>query len=263
MRRQRRSRRGYSGKKPTIAPFVLAAVLAAAALLIELFVNAGIRFIALPLLALAVVCAVYGLSLRCEPGLGRAVRIVLLAVLAASLVFFAVLEGVIIAGSRTELKGEPQVVVVLGAQVKQSGPAALLRDRLETAAEYLKEHPELPVVVSGGQGRDEPTTEALAMRDYLAARGIEAERIWMEDESHNTSENLLNTRALLEGKGYDMDDTHLLVVSNGFHLTRVRMLAERYGLEISTLAAPATDLPAKVSSYVRELPAVVKSFLFD
>ena len=257
MRRQKRSYRGYGGKKPTITPFVLAAILAAAALLIELFV------IALPLLALAVVCAVYGLSLRCEPGLGRAVRIALLAVTAASLVFFAVLEGVIIAGSRTELKGDPQVVVVLGAQVKQSGPAALLRDRLDIATEYLKEHPELPVVVSGGQGRDEPTTEALAMRDYLAARGIEEERIWMEDESHNTSENLLNTRALLAGKGYDMENTHLLVVSNGFHLTRVRMLAERYGLEISTLAAPATDLPAKVSSYVRELPAVVKSFLFD
>lgn len=263
MRIQKRSYRGYGGKKPSAAPFILAAVLAAAAALIELFVNAGIRFIALPLLGLAVVCVVYGLSLRCEPGTGKTIRIVLLAVMAAALVFFAVLEGVIIAGSRTEMRGQPQVVVVLGAQVKQSGPAALLRDRLDTALEYLEEHPELPVVVSGGQGRDEPTTEALAMRDYLTARGVDPDRIWMEDESHNTSENLLNTRALLAGKGYDAESTHLLVVSNGFHLARVRMLSERYGLEISTLAAPSTDLPARVSSYLREIPAVVKSFLFD
>ena len=158
MKLQKRSYRSYGGKKPSAAPFALAAALAVAALLIELFVNAGIRFIALPLLAAAVVCAVYGLSLRCGPGTGKVIRVTLAAVICAALVFFAVLEGLIIAGSRTEMNCQPQGVVVLGAQVKQSGPGVLLRDRLDAAAEYLAERPELPVVVSGGQGRDEPTT---------------------------------------------------------------------------------------------------------
>ena len=112
MKLQKRSYRSYGGKKPSAAPFALAAALAVAALLIELFVNAGIRFIALPLLAAAVVCAVYGLSLRCGPGTGKVIRVTLAAVICAALVFFAVLEGLIIAGSRTEMNGQPQVVVV-------------------------------------------------------------------------------------------------------------------------------------------------------
>ena len=53
-------------------------------------------------------------------------------------------------------------------------------------------------------------------------------------------------------------------MSNGFHLTRARMLAQRAGFgEVSTLAAPSSDLPARLYMYVREPLALVKSFLLD
>ena len=56
----------------------------------------------------------------------------------------------------------------------------------------------------------------------------------------------------------------VLIVSNGFHLTRARMLAERAGFDnISTLAAPSSHLPSRLKMYVREPLALVKSFLFD
>ena len=72
------------------------------------------------------------------------------------------------------------------------------------------------------------------------------------------------TARLLEEQGYDLDETEILVVSNGFHLTRSRMLAQRAGFEeISTLAAPSSHLPSRLKMYVREPLALVKSFLLD
>ena len=70
-------------------------------------------------------------------------------------------------GAYDHIQGEPEVMVILGCQVRQDGPSVLLRDRLDEALDYLEDHPDMTVVVSGGQGPDEPTSEAQAMADYL------------------------------------------------------------------------------------------------
>ena len=166
-------------------------------------------------------------------------------------------------GAYDHIQGEPGVMVILGCQVRRDGPSVLLRDRLDEALDYLEDHPDMTVVVSGGQGPDEPTSEAKAMADYLTAHGVEAENVLLEPDSHNTAQNLDYSRRLLDREGIDVSDG-VLVVSNGFHLTRARMLAEQAGFErVSTLAAPASHLPSRLYMYVREPLALVKSFLFD
>ena len=189
---------------------------------------------------------------------------VLLVLVAAGVLCFAALFGAVIYGSYDHIQGEPQVMVILGCQVKNDGPSQLLRDRLDEALSYLDDHPDLTVVVSGGQGPDEPSTEARAMADYLVEEGVEEDQILLEDQSHNTVQNFRYTAQLLEEQGYDLENTQVLVVSNGFHLTRARMLAERTGFEeVSTLAAPSSHLPSRLKMYIREPLALAKSFLFD
>jgi uncharacterized SAM-binding protein YcdF (DUF218 family) len=194
---------------------------------------------------------------------GRRVLAVLLALVLAAVLAFGALLGVVLSGSHDDVRGEPQVMIVLGCQVKSWGPSILLQDRINTAAEYLLDHPETVVIASGGQGPDEPMSEAQAIRDGLAALGVEEERIYLEDQSHNTSQNLTCSRAILEELEIPVEG-NVLVVSNGFHLARVRLLAERYGLgEVSTLAAPSSHWPSRLKMYLREPLALVKSFLFD
>ena len=189
---------------------------------------------------------------------------VLLVLVAAGVLCFAALFGAVIYGSYDHIQGEPQVMVILGCQVKNDGPSQLLRDRLDEALSYLDDHPDLTVVVSGGQGPDEPSTEARAMADYLMEEGVEEDQILLEDQSHNTVQNFRYTAQLLEEQGYDLENTQVLVVFNGFHLTRARMLAERTGFEeVSTLAAPSSHLPSRLKMYIREPLALAKSFLFD
>lgn len=202
----------------------------------------------------------------CRPYGGKRKRPWLRALLClalAGIALFAALLGQIRQGARDDLHGDPGVMIILGCQVKPWGPSLLLQDRLDTALAYLEGHPELTVVVSGGQGEDEPVSEARCMYDYLTAHGADPNRILLEDRSHNTLQNFQFSRALLEEEGYDLAQG-VLVVSNGFHLTRAKMLAGRVGFtDVSTLAAPSSHVPSRVYMLFREPLALVKSFLFD
>ncbi len=193
---------------------------------------------------------------------GPALKVILALVLAGAITFAALL-GAVLSGAYDHISGEPQVMLILGCQVKEDGPSILLRDRLEEALDYLEDHPDLTVVVSGGQGPDEPTSEAQAMADYLIANGVDGEKILLEAFSHNTAQNFSYSKQHLDEAQIDYSDG-ILVVSNGFHLTRARMLAQRAGFEeVYTLAAPTSHLPSRLHMYIREPLALVKSFVFD
>ena len=188
---------------------------------------------------------------------------VLLALVLAGAPSFSALLGAVLAGARDQLLGDLRVMSVLGCQVREDGPSVLLRDRLDEALAYWEDHEDTLIVVSGGQGSNEPTTEARAMADYLEERGVEEDQILLVDRSHNTAQNLRYSRALLEEAGEDLSGG-VIVVSNGFHLTRARMLAQRAGFDqVSTLAAPTSHLPSRLQMYIREPLALVKSFLLD
>ena len=188
----------------------------------------------------------------------------LLAAVLAALLSFAVLLGVVLTGARDHIVGQPQVMVILGCKVESWGPSILLQDRLDKALDYLEDHPDLTIVVSGGQGDDEHQSEAQCMYDYLTDHGVDGGQILMEDKSHSTWENICFTQELLQAEG--VDTSEMLVVSNGFHLARVRMLWDRAWegeYTLSTLAAPSSHIPSRLKMYIREPLALVKSYLFD
>lgn len=195
-----------------------------------------------------------------SPWLKAFFALILVGVLSFGGLFAAVMYG-----SYNHITGDPQVMVILGCRVMPGGePSMLLQDRLETALDYLEEDPDILVVVSGGQGSNEPVSEAACMAGWLEERGISEDRIFQEDQSSNTKENLIFSKDLLAREGIEVGETDVLVVSNGFHLTRARMLAERFGYgEVSTLAAPSSHIPSRIQMYIREPLALVKSFLLD
>lgn len=194
----------------------------------------------------------------------RWLRVLLTLVLMGAL-FFSIMFGLVMVGTHDVIRGDPQVMIILGCRVMPGGePSILLQDRLDTALDYLDDHPEMTVVVSGGQGSNEPTSEAACMAGYLEKHGVDPDQILLEDKSSNTKENLIYSRELLEKQGVDVGEERVLVVSNGFHLTRSRMLAERYGYEsVSVLAAPTSHIPSRIQMYIREPLALAKSFFFD
>ena len=189
----------------------------------------------------------------------------LLALVLTGALVFGVLLGAVLYGSYDHIQGEPETMLILGCQVHPWGPSILLQDRLDEALTYLEEHPDMTVIVSGGQGLDEHTSEAACMRDYLVQAGLDEEQILVEDRSHNTWQNMICSAQLMEEQDLDMEQG-VLIVSNGFHLTRARMLWDRAtgeGDVVSTLAAPSSHVPSRLWMYIREPLALAKSFIFD
>lgn len=178
---------------------------------------------------------------------------------------YCALLGVVLQGEYDRVEGNPQTMIVLGCQVHPWGPSILLQDRLDTALDYLADHPEMTVIVSGGKGNDEHASEAAVMRDYLVDAGIPTEQILVEDVSHNTYQNMICSWNMMEEQGLDPAEG-VLVVSNGFHLTRAEMLWDRVtgrGEYLSVLSAPTSHAPSRLWMYIREPLALVKSFLLD
>lgn len=195
---------------------------------------------------------------RLHPVLKVFLALVLLGALA-----FGTLFGLVLSGAHDDVNGNPQIMIVLGCQLHEWGPSVLLQDRLNRALDYWKDHPDMIIVVSGGQGDNEPTSEARGMADYLIAHGVEEDHILLEDRSHNTNQNLRYSISLIAEEGYD-PTADIMVVSNGFHLTRVRMLWDRAACDnLSTLAAPTSHFPSRLKMYIREPIALVKSFVLD
>lgn len=132
---------------------------------------------------------------------------------------------------------EDCTVVVLGCQVSASGePTVMLRDRIDAAYDYLTAHPESRCVASGGQNDNEPISEAACIRNTLAARGIDPDRILLEDRSRSTEENLRFTAEIIRQQGLN---PRVAIASDNFHQLRASVWARRCGLEAESLAAPA------------------------
>ena len=92
--------------------------------------------------------------------------------------------------------------------------------------QYLLDHPDAPVVVSGGQGPEEPTSEAQAMADYLMANGIKEDRIYKEDRSTSTRQNLELSAAVIREAGLP---ERLVIVTDSYHQLRGRIYARLQG----------------------------------
>ncbi|GAB6051982.1 hypothetical protein JCM17960_08020 [Magnetospira thiophila] len=148
-------------------------------------------------------------------------------------------------------------IVVLGAAVLPDGrPSAALRRRVAVAVRCYFEHETLPLVMSGG-AVSHATPESHVMRDLARAAGVPETAIIVEDRSRNTWQNAQEVRVLAETRGW----THLLLVSDRFHLPRARDMFRRHGLAVSTAPvdrAPGDSRLAWIMAHGRETLSWVK-----
>jgi uncharacterized SAM-binding protein YcdF (DUF218 family) len=153
---------------------------------------------------------------------------------------------------------EHDTVVILGCSVFGKTPSLMLRQRMDAGLKYLKEHPDAAAVLSGGKGPGEDISEAEAMEIYLQDHGIASERLYREDQSTTTQENLVNSRKIIEENGLSMS---IAVATNEFHEYRAQMIARKQGMEFHALpaASPWWTLP---TYFVREMYAVVREWIF-
>ena len=149
-------------------------------------------------------------------------------------------------------------VIVLGCKVNPNGPSLSLLKRLEAAYDYLTENPSVPCILSGGQGADEHISEAQAMYDWLTARGIDESRLFREDKSTSTFENLSFSQKIIETENLPPAVT---IITNDFHQYRASRIAKRCNLECYSVSGE-TPLYLLPMYYVRELGGIFVELYF-
>ena len=116
-------------------------------------------------------------------------------------------------------------IIVLGAQVKESGPSVILRYRLDRTVSYLKENDNTLVIVSGGQGANEKATEASVMKEYLVNNAMQITNDVISLFQAILAQNVEQTKITLERLNNmpNIDVTKLNANVNGY----IEMLEEK------------------------------------
>ncbi len=173
------------------------------------------------------------------------------------LVGFVMIRESGVARETESLEKDYDAIIVLGAQVLHSGePNVQLQWRLDKALETWRAR-QVPVVVCGAQGRDEPMPEAEAMKIYLAEHGVPEEMILTDPDSRNTNENLRNAAGILE----TMPGVRkVVIVTSDYHVPRAMALAGDLGYEAVGLGSPC-KADYWVKNHAREALAWVKYWL--
>lgn len=178
---------------------------------------------------------------------------------AAMAVIFGAMGYIAMQGTDSKLTktDAPEFVVVLGAQVQGQQPSLTLQKRLDRTLAFMQEHPQATVIVSGGQGADEQTTEAAVMARYLIEHGAQPERIVQEASAANTRENLQFSARLAAQRG--IDTSRVLIVTSDFHMCRAKYIARTLGMEPYGLASDTWPWVLKLNYTLREVFAFCKA----
>jgi uncharacterized SAM-binding protein YcdF (DUF218 family) len=157
--------------------------------------------------------------------------------------------AVLLTGRRDEAR-PADAIVVLGAAQYEGRPSPVLRARLDHALDLYRRGLAPVVIVTGGVGVGDTTSEARVSRNYLAKHGVPDSAILMEGRGLTTSQSLHTVRAMLDG----LPGRSVLLVSDPFHMLRLSILADRLGMDPYT--SPTRTSPI-ASSRMQQLRYVL------
>ncbi|MET7996660.1 YdcF family protein [Amycolatopsis sp. NPDC005232] len=158
--------------------------------------------------------------------------------------------------SRLNRRARAAAIIVLGSGLLGDRVPPLLASRLDRGVQCYQRSPEAFVVVSGGQGSDELTSEAVAMAAYLENAGVSRESVLLEDKATTTDENLRFSVELLRARGIS---GRILAVTNNYHVFRTAILARRLRLRLDVIGAKTASYFVP-SAFLREFVALLVQY---
>jgi uncharacterized SAM-binding protein YcdF (DUF218 family) len=151
-------------------------------------------------------------------------RILTIVVVTVFVVWIISAAAVLIWSFRDEARPS-QAIVVLGAAQYAGKPSPVLRARLDHALDLWNRDLASLLILTGGTGIGDTTSEAAVGRTYARKRGVPDSAILVENEGRTTSESMRAVAGMLEARGLQS----ALLVSDPFHMLRLRILARRFG----------------------------------
>jgi uncharacterized SAM-binding protein YcdF (DUF218 family) len=147
---------------------------------------------------------------------------------AAFLIYIAYLSVRIEQQSSREEARPADVILVLGAAEYHGRPSPVLRARLDHALALYRRGIAPRIMTTGGAGGDPVFTESTVGRSYLISQGVPSEAIIVETEGESTVHSVALAGEILRRMGLGS----VVVVSDGYHIYRVKRMLESDGLAV-------------------------------
>ena len=129
------------------------------------------------------------------------------------------------------------VILVLGAAEYRGRPSPVLEARLNHALFLYRKGLAPRILTTGGAGGDPTFTEGEVARAYLSKHGVPSEAIMVESEGHTT---VYSTAAAAEIMSR-LNLKSCIVVSDGYHIFRVKRMLQSQGLAV--YGSPRPEAP--------------------
>jgi uncharacterized SAM-binding protein YcdF (DUF218 family) len=117
------------------------------------------------------------------------------------------------------------VIIVMGAAEYRGHPSPVLKLRLDHAVDLYERRLAPFIMTTGGPGGDPKFTEGGVGRSYLIDRGVPPEAVIVENEGESTAYSLSAATEIMRRMGLKS----CLIVSDGFHIFRVKRILQRAG----------------------------------
>jgi uncharacterized SAM-binding protein YcdF (DUF218 family) len=162
---------------------------------------------------------------------------------------YTVALGAVLVTSQYDQRRPVDAIIVLGAAQYNGRPSPVLRARLDHAIDLYREGYAPLIVVTGGVGRGDTTSEAIVASRYLVAREVPDDAVIAQPVGRNTTTSMTAVGSWLRGRGL----RRVLLVSDPFHMFRLRLEARRTALEAYTSpteSSPISDNPVLELRYL-------------
>ncbi len=171
----------------------------------------------------------------------RAFGGIVVAVILMALGWAAVVVAVAVQAAHDQATGA-DAIAVLGAAQYNGRPSPVFRARLDHAATLYQRGLAPTLLVTGGVGARDTLNEANVGRSYLLRLGIPDDAVIPLAGGHDTFSSIDQVRRWFDGR----DSRRVLLVSDGFHMLRLQIIARRLGLTPYTSPAAGSPIHANV-----------------
>ena len=140
-------------------------------------------------------------------------------------------------GRRDEARAV-QAIVVLGAAQYDGKPSPVLRARLDHAISLYQRGLAPVMIMTGGVGPGDTVSEAVVSRRYAERQGVPGSAILEETEGLTSLQSMRAVGRLMDGHGLE----RALLVSDPFHMLRLKLLSRRVGVQGFTSPTPLSPI---------------------
>jgi uncharacterized SAM-binding protein YcdF (DUF218 family) len=182
------------------------------------------------------------------PALSRRPRVFAAAGLAAAgiLAYWLVVFVQVRRQANRDEAAPADAIVVFGAAEYRGRPSPVLRARLDHALALYRRGLAPRIITTGGHGGDPLFTEGEVGRSYLAGQNVPSEVIVVEDEGESTMESAAAVAEIMDR----MRMKSCIVVSDGYHIYRVKRMLEARGIRaLGSPRSPGSDSAVRRAWY--------------